>query len=197
MEKTLSIVVGWILILNLIYIIHMSFAKRSYYENLFATICVYFLALIEKPIIYGIYFSDKYGLSVVELIYAIVVLLFIIRYILSNNAIVIFNTNWKSFCKCAIKILENHNIQSTCSKASVHIDNGFSEISLLYTTSYRGIILVHFSNMRKILEKINFKEEMSEMLEASNLVSKRARYAYVVINGLFTIALLIHIRISM
>ncbi len=197
MEKALSIVVGWVLILNLIYIIYMSITKRTYYENFFGSLCVYFIALIEKPIAYSIQFSGKYGLSVVELIYGILVLLFIIRYILNNNAIVIFNTDWKSFCNCAIKVLANYNIHSTCAKSSVHIDNGLSEIRLLFSTTYRGIILVHFTNMRKVSEKINFKEEISDILEGSNLVSKKARYGYVLANFLLTVSLLIHIKISM
>ena len=94
----LSFIVGWVLIFNLINIFYMSISKRAYYENFFGSLCVYFIALIEKPIIYGIQFSSKYGLSVVELIYGMLVLFFIVRYILSNNSTVIFNTDWKSFC---------------------------------------------------------------------------------------------------
>lgn len=59
------------------------------------------------------------------------------------------------------------------------------------------MILVHFSNMRSIPEKINFKEEISELLEGANLISKKSRYGYIFANFIFTLALLIHIRISM
>ena len=197
MERALSFIVGWVLIFNLLNIFYMSISKRAYYENFFGSLCVYFIALIEKPIIYGIQFSSKYGLSVVELIYGMLVLFFIVRYILSNNSTVIFNTDWKSFCTCANKVLASYDIESSCYKSSLHIDKGISEISLLYTISHRKMILVHFSNMRSISEKINFKEEISELLEGANLISKKSRYGYIFANFIFTLALLIHIRISM
>ncbi len=193
MQNNLSIAVLILLLLNIIYIFYMFIVNKAYYQNFFFTLCIYFIALIEGPATESIKFSLKYGFSVVELMYALIVIIFILAIIISNNSTVIYNCTWKDFYASSKEIFRRNKIGIYYIDPSLYLEDRDSRLRLVYKTMYSSMIFVKLHKIEYIEEIKNFSDEIKKELEEKKAISQRSRYSYFFINLFLTIVFIVNI----
>lgn len=193
MQNNLSIAVLALLLLNIIYIFYMFLVNKAYYRNFFFSLCIYFIGLIEGPATKSIRFSLKYGFSVVELMYALMVIIFILGIIISNNSTVIYNCTWKDFYASTKEIFRRNKIGIYYLDPSVYIEDRDSRLRLVYKIMYSSMIFVKLYKMEQVEEIKNFSDEIKKELLERKALSQRSRYSYLMINFLLTIVLILNI----
>lgn len=193
MHNNLSFIVLALLLLNIIYIFYMFLVYKAYYNNFFFALCIYFIGLIEGPATESIRFSLKYGFSVVELMYALMVIIFILGIIISNNSTVIYNCTWKDFYTSAKEIFRRNKIGIYYLDPSVYLEERDSRLRLVYKIMYSSMIFVKLHKMEQVEEINDFSDEIKKELIEKKALSQRSRYSYFLINLFITVILILNI----
>jgi len=194
MEKTLLYLSAIFLIINILYVTYMFFRVKVYYENFFLSLCVYFLSLITPSFIGIFKFNLKYGFSLVELGYGIMVIIFIFILILRNNSVIIFNVSWEDFYSAVKEVLRRNKIQTFYVKPTLYVEGKETMVKMIYSVLNDNMILVKYFRVDELeLEGVFLEKVREELLKEDVKISQRARYTYFAGNLILTALLLANI----
>lgn len=195
MNNNITSIVVILMLANIIYVTYSFFLKKNYYENIFITIAIFTAALVIQPINASFKFNEKYGYSIIDLIYYGIILYVIVASVLRNNNFFMINMSWEKFYKIIKEIFRKKGIDTYYRIPTIYINDSSSKIELSMNLVANSVIMVKFTEIESIITLKELKKMINEEFNAMDRKEFRsAKYFYLLMNLIVTILLLLNLK---